>query len=244
MKKHYIIIGIVLVSVIFFIPAVIKKYNSSKVGTDIENDPSTLNARIEKIGQNPWEQTKYDSLMSEISGLASDEQISTSAADSYRGTLNINMQNALAISYKKSLTESCYATDITILNRASDTISNPIPELNRQKSIYKSYKRALGFKTTLNILLAKKYSESESIKLKNAFQSSYSGEPFRNCTSIRNLKNEIDQKVSSLRDFDADYKIKIIDKEFPETFFYTSNESRMTQLKRYDYYYQDFLTRQ
>jgi hypothetical protein len=241
MKKHYIIIGIVLISALFFIPAVIKKYNSSKSGSDLENNPSTLNARIEIIGENPWDQTKYDSLMSEISGLVSDEQISTSAADSYRGTLNINMQKALAISYKKSLTESCYSSKMDF-KKASDTISNPIAELGEQKNTYRRYKQVLGFKSSLYNFLSRKYNEIEAARLINNYRKAFSGEPFQNCLAIQNLKNEIAQKVSKLRSFDADYDIKINQKSRPDTSYYRKNPSLMAELKSYSFYYQDFLS--
>ena len=241
MKKHYIIIGIILLSALFFIPAVIKKYNSSKGGTDVENDPSTLNARIEKIGQNPWDQVSYDALIGEINGLASDQQISASERDNYRSTLNINMQNALAISYKKSLSESCYATNTVILNRASDTISNPISELSRQKSIYISYKRALGFKTTLNIFLSNMYSEEGATKLKNSFLRAYTGQAFQNCSNIQTLKIEIDQKLTDFKKFVADYNFKLKSGD-PDFDYYNDDPVLLSELKSHSFYYKEFLS--
>jgi hypothetical protein len=243
MKKHYIIIGIVLISALFFIPAVIKKYKQSNGGSGEGPNPTTLNERIEKIGQNPWDQVSYDALIWEINGLASDQQISASERDNYRSTLNINMQKALAISFKKALTESCYSSKMDF-KKASDTISNPIAELSKQKNTYRRYKQVLGFKSNLYSFLSRKYSETEATSLINNYRKAFSGEPFQNCSTIQNLKNEIVQKVSRLQSFDADYKIKILNKEFPETFYYSDNVSRMAELKSYAYYYQDFLTRQ
>lgn len=243
MKKHYIIIGIVLISALFFIPAVIKKYNPSNRGSGGGPNPTTLNERIENIGQNPWDQVLYEALIGEIDGLASDQQISVSERDNFRSTLNINMQKALAISYKKALTESCYSSKMDF-KKASDTISNPIAELNKQKNTYRRYKQVLGFKSSLYNFLSRKYSEIEAASLINNYRKAFSGEPFQNCSAIQNLKNEIAQKVSKLRSFDADYKIKILNKEFPETFYYSDNDSRMAELKSYAFYYQDFLTRQ
>jgi hypothetical protein len=243
MKKHYIIIGIVLVSALFFIPSLIMKYNQSNAGSDGDENPTTLNARIEEIGQNPWDQSNYDALIGEIDGLASDQQISASERDSYRSTLNINMQKALAMSYKKALTESCYASNMDF-KIASDTISNPILELSKQKNTYRKYKYVIGFKSNLYNFLSKKYSELEAENLINNYRNAYAGELFQSCSAIQNLKNEIAQKVAKLRSFDAYYKIKILNKEFPETFYYSDNENRMAELKAYSYYYQDFLTRQ
>lgn len=241
MKKHYIIIGIVLLSALFFIPAVIKKYNPSKGGTDVENDPSTLNERIEKIGQNPWDQVLYEALIGEIDGLASDQQISASERDNYRSTLNINMQKALAISFKKALTESCYSSKMDF-KKTSDTISKPIAELSNQKNTYRKYKQVLGFKSNLYSFLSRKYSEIEATSLINNYRKAFSGEPFQNCASIQNLKNEIAQKVSKLRSFDADYDIKINQKSRPDTSYYRKNPSLMAELKSYSFYYQDFLS--
>jgi hypothetical protein len=243
MKKHYIIIGIVLVSVLFFIPTVLKKFERSKNGTVLQNDPLTLNTRIEKIGQNPWDRVTYEALIGEIDGLASDQKISASERDSYRSTLNINMQKALAISYEKSLSENCYASKMDF-RKASDTISNPIAVLSKQKNTYRRYKQVLGFKSSLYNFLSRKYSEIEATSLINNYRKAFSGEPFQNCSAIQKLKIEIAQKVSKLRSFDADYKIKILNKEFPETFYYSDNDSRMAELKSYAHYYQDFLTRQ
>jgi hypothetical protein len=243
MKKHYIIIGIVLISVLFFIPAVIKKYNSSKGGSDLENDPSTLNARIEKIGENTWDQVAYDALIGEINGLASDQQISVSERDSYRSTLNINMQKALAISYKKSLTENCYASNMTLLKNASDTISNPIAELSHQKSLYSKYKRALSFKTTLHVFLSNKYSDEGATRLKNSFQNAHIGQAFQNCSNIQSLKIEIDQKLTDFKKFVADYNFKIKSGD-PDFDYYNDDPVLLSELKSHSFYYKEFLSLQ
>ena len=204
MKKHYIIIGVVLISALFFVPAVIKKYNSSKSGTGVENDPSTLNARIEKIGQNPWDQVSYDALIGEINGLASDQQISASERDNYRSTLNINMQKALAISYKKSLTESCYSSKMNF-KKASDTISNPIMELSQQKGVYRKFRTALDYKRKLNYFLSGKYSDGEANALINSFSSLINGEPFVSCSSIQSLRKNIQQECVTFKEFDNNF---------------------------------------
>lgn len=243
MKKHYIIIGVVLVSALFFIPAIIKRFNDVGTGTEQSADPSTLNDRIGKIGQNPWDEKLYKSLSSEISGLASAQQISASERNNYRSTLNINMQRALALSFKTSMEESCYTDNVDALLRSSDTITNPIAELSKQRSIYTRFKNVLKFSRKLNVLLANQYDENAATTLKRDYQSAYANEPFRNCVSIQNLKNEIEQKTTSFKNFVADYKIKI-KKDRPDFDYYNYNPELLAQLKRYNYYYKEFISLQ
>ncbi len=243
MKKHYIIIGVVLISALFFIPALIKKFNDSSDDIEKSADPSTLNERIGKIGQNQWDEKLYKSLSSEISGLASAQQISASERNNYRSTLNINMQRALALSFKTSMEESCYTDNVDALLRSSDTITNPIAELSKQRSIYTRFKNVLKFSRKLNVLLANQYDENAATTLKRDYQSAYANEPFRNCTSIQNLKYEIDQNTTSFRNFVADYKIKI-KTAFPEFDYYNYNPKLMVQLKKYSFYYNEFIALQ
>ena len=243
MKKHYIIIGVVLVSALFFIPAIIKRFNDAGTGTEQSADPSTLNERIGKIGQNPWDEKLYKSLSSEISGLASAQQISASERNNYRSTLNINMQRALALSFKTSMEESCYTDNVDALLRSSDTISNPIAELSKQRSTYTRFKNVLKFSRKLNALLSKQYDDNAATTLKRDYQSAYANEPFRNCASIKNLKNEIDQKTTSFKNFVADYKIKIKSAD-PDFDYYNDNDHLLAQLKKYSFYYKEFISLQ
>jgi hypothetical protein len=204
MKKHYIIIGIVLISALFFIPAVVKKYNQQNGGSDGGPNPTTLNERIEKIGQNPWDQVSYDALIGEINGLASDQQISASERDNYRSTLNINMQKALAISFKKALTESCYSSKMDF-KKATDTISNPIMELSQQKGVYRKFRSALDYKLKLNYFLSGKYSDGEANKLISGFSSLINGEPFLRCSTIQSLRKNIQQECVTFKEFDNNF---------------------------------------
>ena len=243
MKKHYIIIGVVLVSFLFFIPAIMKKFNAT--GTESENslDPSTLNERIGQIGQNQWDEQLYKSLRSEISGLASDRKISASERDNYRTTLNINMQRALVRSFAYSLNETCYSDEVESLVRASDTISKPIADLSAQRSIYNRFKSVHEFSRKLNVLLSKQYDENAVATLKKDYQSSYVNEPFRDCSSIQNLKNEIVEKTISFKNFVVDYKIKI-KSAHPDFDYYNDDPKLLAQLKKYSFYYKEFIALQ
>jgi hypothetical protein len=223
MKKHYIIVGILLVSALFFIPAIVKKYNESKIGNKQKEDASTLNERIEKFGQNSWSPEMYDALINEINGLASDQQISASERDSYRSNLNINMQNALVISYEKSLRESCYNDKVKQLQKASDTIVNIIPELVKQRKIYQSYIIALGYRNKLNYLLSRQYSESNASALISNFSSALSAQPFANCSEIQSLRRDIKQECAYFEEFDNNFNQIVNIKE--DYYYYDINSN-------------------
>jgi hypothetical protein len=244
MKKHYIIIGIVLVSALFFIPEIIKKLSGGTTVSRTEETPTetNLNERIEKLGQNPWSRTDYDVLATEITGYFSDQQINSSQRDDYYFNLNINMQKALALSFKNALS-NCFSSSITEIKKASDTIKQPIQELLNQKRIYQNYKRALDYKNNLNTFLAGKYSDQGASSLKNAYQQACDGQSFQNCAKIQNLKNEIAQKLAKFQSFHTDYYIKMPEKD-PDIDYYLDNPSPMSELKSHSYYYKDFLSRQ
>ena len=249
MKKHYIIIGILLVAALFFIPVLINS-NSEETAGGTKEPPteSNLNERIEEIGNQPWSREDYEELINEIIGYASDQQISVSERDNYRYTLNINMQKALALSFEKSLSESCYSDNMDNILASSDTISNPIKELTKQKNIYYKYIKVLGYKNRLNSFLSDKYTDVAAINLKSAYQMAYSNEPFRNCSKIQNLKLEIAKKTNRLRDFQADFEIiitkKVENKEYPDFDYYNDDPDLLSELKKYNYYYQEFLSLQ
>jgi hypothetical protein len=54
---------------------------------------------------------------------------------------------------------------------------------------------------------------------------------------------EIAKKTNRLRDFQADFEI-IIYKEYPDFDYYNDNPDLLSELKKYNYYYQEFLSLQ
>ena len=240
MKKHYVILAIIAISVLFFITSIIKNSSKEKEISKPTN-PSTLNERMEKMGRSPWNEENYEALMNEIIGLASDHQISKSELDSYRNILNINLQKSLALSYKKSLNESCYEVGLIKVNQLSNKITNPIPELNIQKQQYQKFKIALNFNSKLTALLAKQFNENESSNLIQNLNNAIANYPFYNCDKIQKLKYKIKQELDEIKNFDADYNIKVNQKEF-DYFDKDLNEENYYKLQKYAYYKNEYET--
>ena len=72
MKKHYIILGIVLLAGLFFIPALIKSGpDDGGSGGGTGPGDSELSKRIEEIGKKPFEKEDFFALSNEITGLSS-----------------------------------------------------------------------------------------------------------------------------------------------------------------------------
>ena len=241
MKKHSVIIGIVALSALFFIPALIKNSPESKESSKPKGT-TTLNERMEKMGRSLWNEEDYDALMNEIIGLASDQQISVSELNSYRNTLNINLQKSLVLSYKKSLNESCYAAGLTKVKQVSNKIANPIPELSIQKQQYKKFQIALNYKAKLMALLAKQYNASEANNLKQNFYNAITNHPFYNCNIIQELKNKIEKELKDFESFDIDYGIVIKNQQnfvYYEIYF---REENYNKLQKYAYYKNEYET--
>ena len=201
----------------------IKQYNESKIRNKQKQDESTLMARIEKFGQNSWNLDMYEAFINEINGLASDQQISTSERNSYRSTLNINMQNALVLSYERSLRESCYNENIDQLQKASDTITNLIPELVKQRKVYQRFRIAIGYRNKLNYFLTKQFTEAEAGALISNFSKAISGQPFASCSNIKSLRSDIKQECADFKDFDNNFNQIVNIKE--DYYYYDINSN-------------------
>jgi hypothetical protein len=241
MKKHYVIIGIVALSALFFIISIIKN-SSEEEEISKPTNPSTLNERMEKMGRSPWNEENYEALMNEIIGLASDHQISKSELDSYRNTLNINLQKSLALSYKKSLNESCYEVGLKKVNQMSKKITNPIPELDIQKQYNQKFQIALNYKARLMTLLSKQYNENESNNLIQNFNNAIANYPFYNCDKIQKLKYKIKQELDEIKNFDADYNIKVKNQEDFDYFDKDLNQENFYKLQKYAHYKNEYET--
>ncbi len=247
MKKHYIILGIVLFAGLLFIPTLLKRCEGPEVitGTTII-EPSTLNSRIESIGKNRFAKPEYIALRNEITGYASARKISAMERDNYRFTLNIMLQKALALSYQFNLEHDCYATNMAELNSAGDTIKYPINALKTQQIIYKRFQAALNFSQRLLVFCSGQYSVEGANKLINGYNQAISNSPYRNCSAIQNLKLKIAQEIDRFGNFYADYDIKIYQKinsgRTPEIEWYSESPTRLNELKSYRYYYNHFLT--
>jgi hypothetical protein len=232
MKKHYIILGIVLLAGLFFIPTLLKRCEGPVVPVEeLTEEPSTLNSRIESIGENRFAKSEYIALRNEITGYASARKISAMERDNYRSTLNRMLQKALALSYKYNFEHDCYATNMAELNSAGDTIKTPINTLKTQQIIYKRFQSALNFRQRLLVFCSGQYSAEGANKLKGDYSNIISGQPFIRCSRIQQLKKEINQECDVFGIFHGNYnEIVVVRKEY---YYYKLDGPQLTKYRWY-----------
>lgn len=231
MKKHYIILGIVLLAGLLFIPTLLKRCEGPVVETgNTIIEPSTLNSRIESIGKNRFAKPEYIALRNEITGYASARKISAMERDNYRFTLNIMLQKALALSYKYNLEHDCYATNMAELNSAGDTIKYPINALKTQQIIYKRFQAALNFSRRLLVFCSGQYSVEGADKLKGDYSNIISGQSFIRCSRIQQIKNEINQECDVFGIFDVNFNAIVKLKDY---YYYPLDGPQLTKYRWY-----------
>ena len=231
MKKHYIILGIVLLAGLFFIPALIKSGpDDGGSGGGTGPGDSELSKRIEEIGKKPFEKEDFFALSNEITGLSSAQEINTTERDNYRSTLNIMLQKALAISYEK-ISKNCYATKISELKAAGDTINKPIEKLKTQQAIHKRYEQALNYRQRINGFLKGQYTESGVTNLKAEYESIISGQVFKNCSKLLQIKNEIRTECAVFRYFSQNFDAIVSQQDYGYI-----EENYAAELNKYTWY--------
>ena len=232
MKKHYIILGIVLLAGLFFIPTLLKRCDGPVVpAEELTEEPSTLNSRIETIGENRFAKSEYIALRNEITGYASARKISAMERDNYRSTLNIMLQKALALSYKYNLEHDCYATNMAELNSAGDSIKNPIYTLKTQQIIYKRFQAALNFSQRLLAFCSGQYSAEGANKLKGDYTNIISRQSFTRCSRIQQIKNQINQECDVFGIFHVNFNAIV--EEQNDYFYYPLDGPQLTKYRWY-----------
>jgi hypothetical protein len=243
MKKHVVILSIVVLGGIFAVVALLSQ-NGEVQGpkSDEETwDKSTLSRRIEAIGSAPYSKEEYLALLSEINGLSGATEINSAEADSYRNTLENERQSALCLSFK-DLRNSCYSNKASELLQASKEIKDLGHELSNalgtELSTYQQYKKALSYEGQLAIFLASPFNEGKASAIVNGYKVLISGKPFFQCQKIQALDAKLSQEVREFRSFYIDYEYKILKKSTPEIEWYDVDlhPDKYRTLKRYKFY--------
>lgn len=247
MKKHVVILSIVVLGGIFAVVALLSQNGEVQDPKSDEEtwDKSTLSTRIEAIGSAPYSKEEYLALLNEINGLSSATEINSAEADSYRNTLENERQSALFLSFK-DLRNSCYSNNASELLQGSKEIKDLGHELSNalstELSTYQQYKKALSYEGQLAIFLASPFDEGKASAIVNGYKALISGKPFFQCQKIQALDTKLSQEVRAFRSFYIDYQFKItnkLDKNLiPELGWYDVDlrPDNYRMLKRYKFY--------
>lgn len=242
MKKHVIIIGIVLVgAMVVVVPEIMRRYSGS---TDRVNEvaktPETLNQRIEDLGKKAFNSAQYEALVGEIIGYSAQRKITFAQKNLHLSTLNMRMQAAASITFNEALS-SCYSKSLGSAQRIADTVEYPIPALRESIACKRRFDNAMRCQWKLNSLLSKAFDKSSSIELKNSYNQIISNEPFESCGCIQDLKGKIQRELQDFEVFQSSFNTQILQKQGNENIdFYTEDATRYNKLKKYTYYYNYF----
>jgi hypothetical protein len=244
MKKHWIIIGIVLLGVVFALMVLLNRQEPTQ-SKEVSLDASTLSHRIEALGKENYSKVRYYSLLNEINGLLSAAEIGFDLANSYKKTIEYERENSLNLSFNE-LRNSCYSGDASELLQASKEIKAAGFEIGTalasEISTYQHYQTALSYEGQLSALLANRFDEQKASALINGYSAHIRGKTFSECPKIRALEAKLSEEVNQFRSFYIDYQYKItkkLDKKLiPELGWYDIelHPDNYRKLKRYKFY--------
>lgn len=232
MKKHVIIIGIVLVgAMVVVVPEIMRRYSGS---TDRVNEvaktPETLNQRIEDLGKKAFNSAQYEALVGEIIGYSAQRKITFAQKNLHLSTLNMRMQAAASITFNEALS-SCYSKSLGSAQRIADTVEYPIPALRGAKQTYQQFKNARGYEYQLEHFLRSEYSESKDYQLQKGFQNCIAGQAFSQCAEIRALQQKLKNECRDFKEFANNFN-EIVNKK-KLLYHYDENSGPLTRYAHY-----------
>lgn len=233
MKKHIVIIVLVVVSSVFFLMSLKQCESASPSPTPTEGERDPLEAKIEEMGTTNWDRNKYDSLSFEIIALSSGNEINSVTEENLNALLEDSKQKALVNSID-SWKSGCYTSvDAGILNLAKKS-SRPILRLKRSLDTYNRYLKAASYGSELNRFLSGEYSDQKAETLKRKFLSL--ANQFMSCTEVYELKAKIFEECNDFKVFNKDFNDIVITGGDLRFFSIRKEGNDSERLKKYKHY--------
>jgi hypothetical protein len=201
MKKHsLIIIVIAIAGILFGLSLLISK---DVFGPSAEVKPKKMNIdeRVDSLGKLPFNEDSLLTIEGDINTLASINKINSSKKSSLLANLEYAKQNALVISLKNWLNNSCNSSEIDKVVRVGSTCSNKSNELQDLLNVHGRYHAVLSYNSKLNAFLSGEYNQATADALINGISSAVSGEPFSNCSAISGLQSKVNSEIASFKNF-------------------------------------------
>jgi hypothetical protein len=231
MKKHFVILGIVLIAaLVVVVPEIIKRSVEKDESLQVERVPETLNERVEALGKKAFNPAEYHALEAEIIGYSSQRKITFAQKNLHLSTLNLSMQAAAAISYNEALS-TCYTKSLVNVQRIADSVASPIPALRIAKKTYQQYQTARSYDYQLTRFLNSEYNEARDNQLQTGFQNCISGQAFGTCDQIGALQQKLKNECKAFKDFANNFnEIVNVKKQY---YYYDEDSGPLT---RYAFY--------
>ena len=234
MKKHSLIIIVIAIAGLLFGLSLLISKDVFGTGTEVKTKKMNIDERIDSLGKLPFNEDSLLTVEGDINTLASISKINSGKKSSLLANLEYAKQNALVISLKNWLNNSCNASGLDKVIRTANACESKSNELQDLLNTNTRYNSVLNFESRLSTFLAGPYDQAKADALSNGLASAISGEPFRNCTAITNLTNKINSEINAFYSFLAnDYNQKAARGDW--SFINQSN------LSKYKFYYNEYL---
>jgi hypothetical protein len=230
MKKHSLIIIVIAAAALLFGLSLFISKDIFGPGKELKTKKMNIDERVDSLGKLPFNEDSLLVIEGDINTLASISKINSIKKASLLTNLEYAKQNALVISLKNWLNNSCNSSGLDKVIRTANTCSNKSNELEDLLNTHTRYNSVLKFESRLNAFLAGHYDQAQADGLANGISSAIKGEPFRNCPAISSLESKIYSEISSFLYF--------VDQEFNQAEasenWYKIDEN---VVMKYKYYY-------
>ena len=203
---------------------------------------SEMDSLITAAAELTYDKNSFEDLDMKVRGQYSNGVINQAQKDIFLSNLETSKQLSLAKSINDWFVSGCAnPSQFDLYTQEANSMNNKIEQLSKASNECKNFRLAMNYEYKLKKLLGEEYSDDKIKQIKNGFQAACQDRPFENCTRVLELKKRISDET---RDFDLFYKECVI--PFLNTdklYYFDSNETEMNRLKRYKFYYNDYLTK-
>ncbi len=234
MKKHRLILIVILAAGLLFVLSLVISKDVFGPGKGGKPPKMNIDQRVDSLGKLPFNEDSLLVIEGDINTLASISKIDSRKKASLLTNLEYAKQNALVISLKNWLNNSCDASGLDKVIRNANACSNKSNELQNLLNTHSRYISVLNFESRLNAFLAGPFDQAKANALSNDFVSNINGEPFRNCPAVTNLTNKINTEINDFSSFlENDYYQKAARGDW--------NFINQSNLIKYKFYYDEYL---
>ena len=233
MKKHSLIIIVIAIAGLLFGLSLLISKDVFGPAAGVKTKKMNIDERVDSLGKLPFNEDSLLIIEGDINTLASISKINSGKKSSLLANLEYAKQNALVISLKNWLNNSCNSSEIDKVVRVGSACSNKSNELQELLNTHSRYNSVFNFNSRLNSFLAGPYDQTKANVLINDFSNAISGEPFQNCPSIKSLQSKISSEINDFNSFVLNYNMKASREDW--------DFINQSDLSKYNYYYQEYL---
>ena len=234
MKKHSLILIVVIVAGLLFSLSLLITKGPFGGGGPPPRKKMNIDERIDSLGKLTFNEDSLLTIEGDINMFESVGKINSGKKSSLLSNLEYAKQNALVLSLKNWLNNSCNSSDIDKVVRVGNTCSNKSNELQDLLNVHGRYNAVLSYNSKLSAFLAGEYNQGTADALINGISSAVSGEPFRNCSAISSLQSKVNSEIASFKNF---VEQEYIQAETANNWF----KIDPTQIGKYNFYNKKYL---